>query len=76
MSRWIGFLIAILIGALILIGYGSIEAVNQFFKDSQTPVLIKIGTVAFVFGIFVLLFSVIREKFFTSKHDKYKEVHR
>ena len=68
--------IAILIGAVLLIGYGSIEAVDQFFKNTETPIIIKIGTIALVFGIGVLLFSVIREKYFTFKHDKYKEIQR
>ncbi|GBD91185.1 hypothetical protein BMS3Abin04_01911 [bacterium BMS3Abin04] len=68
--------IAISIGALILIAYGSIQAVNQFFADKQTPLIVQIGTVALVFGIIVLIFSVVREKYFTSKHDKYKEIQR
>lgn len=67
---------AISIGAIILIAYGSIQAVNQFFADKQTPLIVQIGTVALVFGIIVLIFSVIREKYFISKHDKYKEVQR
>jgi len=68
--------IAISIGAVILIAYGSIQAVNQFFADKQTPLIVQIGTVALVFGIIVLIFSVVREKYFISKHDKYKEVQR
>ena len=68
--------IAILIGAVLLIGYGSIEVVDQFFKNTEAPIIVKIGTIALVLGISVLLFSVIREKFFTSKQDKYKEIQR
>ncbi len=68
--------IAISVGALILIAYGSIQAVEQFFGDTETPVIVKIGTVALVFGLLILLFSVLREKFYTSKRDKYKEIQR
>ena len=68
--------VAISIGALILIAYGSIQAVNQFFADKQTPLIVQIGTVALVFGFVVLIFSVIREKYFISKQDKYKEIQR
>ncbi len=68
--------IAISIGALILIAYGSIQAVEEFFHDMETPLIVKIGTVILVFGFLVLLFSIIREKFFVSKHDKYKEIQR
>ncbi len=68
--------IAISIGALILIAYGSIQAVEQFFRDTQTPQIVKIGTVALIFGLLLLLFSIIREKITTSKRDKYKEIQR
>lgn len=68
--------IAILIGAALLFGYAGLEAVDQFFNNSEAPLIIKIGTVALVLGITVLLFSVVREKYFTFKHDKYKEIQR
>jgi hypothetical protein len=68
--------IAISIGAIIFFGYASIESVNAFINDTQTPPLVKIGISILFFGVLVLVFSLIREKFFTSKHDKYKEVQR
>jgi len=68
--------IAISLGVLILVAYGSIQAVEQFFQDTQTPVIVKFGTVALVFGLIILIFSIIREKIFTVKRDKYKEVQR
>lgn len=68
--------IAVSVGALILIIYGAIEAVNAFMKDMQTPGIIKFGTAAVVVGILVLLFSVLREKIYTHKKDKYREVQR
>jgi hypothetical protein len=45
-------------------------------KDTQTPGIIKFGTAAVIIGILVLLFSVLREKIYTHKKDKYKEVQR
>ncbi|MEN8192815.1 MAG: hypothetical protein ABFS12_08350 [Bacteroidota bacterium] len=68
--------IAVALGFTILIIYGSIEAVEQFFADTQTPGIIKFAVSALVIGGLVLLFSVIREKFFTHNRDKYKEVQR
>ncbi|GBD86426.1 hypothetical protein BMS3Abin03_00346 [bacterium BMS3Abin03] len=68
--------ILISIGAIIFFAYASIEAVNSFIKDTQTPPLVKIGIGILIFGILVLLFSLIREKFFITKRDKYKEVQR
>ena len=74
-ERGIGWL-GVFIGALILLGFASIEFVSQLYEDNSTPVIIKIGTVSLVFGFLVLLFSVIREKWFTHKTDKYKEIQR
>ncbi len=68
--------IAISVGAAIFFGYASIEAVGAFINDTQTPPLVKVGISILFFGVLVLVFSLLREKFFTSKHDKYKEVQR
>ena len=75
LERGIAWL-AVFVGALFLIGFASVEFVNQFYADNNTPTIIKIGTVSLVFGLLVLLFSVIREKLFTYKNDKYKEIQR
>lgn len=74
-ERGIGWL-AVFLGLLILVGFASIEFVNQLYDDNSTPVIVKIGIVSLVFGLLVLLFSVLREKFFTYKNDKYKEIKR
>lgn len=68
--------IAISIGAIIFFGYAAIQAVNSFLSDSQLPVIVKTGVGILVFGTLLLIFSLLREKLFTSKHDKYKEVQR
>ena len=68
--------IAISIGAIIFFGYASIVAVHSFINDTQTPPIVKVGISILVFGTLVLIFSLLREKFFTSKQDKYKEVQR
>ncbi len=74
-ERSLGWL-AVIVGSTILIIYGSIEAVGQFFADSQTPSIVKFAISALVIGGLVLLSSVFREKFFTHSCDKYKEVQR
>ena len=68
--------IAISIGAIIFFGYAAIETVNAFIKDTHTPPIAKVGIGILIFGVLVLLFSLLREKFFTSKRDKYKEIER
>ena len=68
--------IAISIGLFILLTYAAITAVEVFITDTETPYIVKIGIAAFVLGLLLLLFSVFREKLFTYKHDKYKEIQR
>ena len=75
LERGLGWL-AVFLGSLILIGFASIKFVESLYVDTQTPLIIKIGVVSLVFGFLVLLFSVIRERFFTSNKDKYKEIRR
>lgn len=65
------------IGVLILAGYGTYSFVEQFLlKNTEAPFLLKIGVTSLLFGILVLIFSVIREKYFVGKTDKYKEIER
>lgn len=68
--------ILVSVGAIILIGYGAFEAISEMLKDTSTPGFVKIGISTLVTGGVILLFSVIREKLFTRKHDKYKEIQR
>jgi|SRR3989304_7124987 len=68
--------IAISIGALIFFGYASFEAVNAFINDTTTPPLVKVGIGILIFGVLILIFSLLREKIFTHKRDNYKEIQR
>lgn len=68
--------IAISLGVFILLTYIAVTAVEHFFADNTTPLVVKIGIAALVLGFLLLLFSVFREKLFTYKHDKYKEIQR
>ncbi|MCB2204844.1 hypothetical protein KQI65_08840 [bacterium] len=63
-------------GALLLLGYGAVEFVEKLWLDTQAPLIVKIGIFTLAGGSFLLLFSVIRERWFTSRHDKYKKVQR
>lgn len=71
--------IAISLGATILLAYGlyhlAIEMV-AFLTDSTAPFFLRIGIVAVVIGLAILIISVLREKLTAAKHDPYKEVKR
>jgi len=65
------------IGAIILLTYGIIEWIQAVLKDVELPIFAKIGIFTLVFGFVILLISVLRERIFISRRDKYsKEVHK
>ncbi len=68
--------IAISLGLLVIFAYSSYEMVQSMINDTHTPAFVKIATAVFIFGLLVLLWSVIREKIKTSKKDKYREIQR
>ena len=68
--------ILVTLGAVVLFAWGSIEVVAALWADTQVPLIVKGGIFILAAGLFLLFFSVIRERWFTSRHDKYKEVVR
>ncbi len=68
--------ILISIAAIIILFYGALEALNRLFANHALPVLVKYAYIILVLGIVILIVSVVREKFFTYKRDKYKEIQR
>jgi len=64
------------IGAIILITYGLFKAVEAIIADPQLEGIIKIGIIAVLLGLVILLVSVAREKLFVRKSDPYKEIQR
>ncbi len=64
------------IGAIILITYGLFKAVEAIIADPQLQGIIKIGIIAVLLGLVILLVSVAREKLFIKRSDPYKEIQR
>ncbi len=74
-ERGLGWILVSL-GAMVLLGYGLWEAVNEILADTSMPGFLKWAIFALGAGGIVLLVSVVREKLFTYRHDPYKEVQR
>ncbi len=65
------------IGAIILLTYGGFKGVEGFIKDPGVAIIAKIGILAGIAGLAILFVSVLRERIFISKTDKYsKEVEK
>lgn len=64
------------LGAVTLFAWGALLAAEAIWTDSEVPLLMKIAIFSVAGGLFLLFFSIIRERWFTSRHDKYNEVIR
>lgn len=65
------------IGTMILLFWGGFKAVENLIKDPALAVFLKIAILILLAGVVILFVSVLRERIFTYKKDKYsKEVKR
>ncbi len=60
--------------AAILACYGVIQMLSTLYADSRISWIVKIGVTGLLFGLIVLTISVIRERIFAYKNDRYREV--
>ena len=58
---------------LILIA-GVFYFIRNFLMDYSVPLIIRLGTALLVMGVIILLISIIRERLFFNKNERYKEV--
>lgn len=75
LERRIGWILTS-IGAMVLLFYGAYEAISSLLQDVETPWFLKAAILTVAAGLIIVFVSVIREKFFTHKHDTYKEIQR
>ncbi len=73
MERSLGWFFTLL-GATILFLFGIYEMFSEFWNNPEIPFMIKTGTILLSSGLFWLLLSVLREKLYIAKNDKYKEI--
>jgi predicted anti-sigma-YlaC factor YlaD len=74
LERRIGWILLSL-GAISLASYGLYRLVSLLLHDG-IPLLVRIGVLALVVGLCTLLVSVLRERIFLSKSDKYERIKR
>lgn len=74
LERGLGW-IFLSIGAILLLGFGGFMLIRTFIADPTVSIVLKIGVCGVLLGIVVLLVSVLKERLFVKKYDKYsKEV--
>jgi len=75
LERGIGWIL-LSIGAIIVLAFGGWELLNNFFLDENTSFVLRLGVGAGLLGVITLLISVLRERLFARKHERYEEVER
>ena len=75
LERGVGWVLVSL-GATVLLGYLSWELMSALFADSSIPLFVSLAILAMVLGSALLLVSVIRERLFTRKSERYKGIQR
>ncbi len=63
-------------GAIILVCIGLWGMLNEFFLNDSVPLLHRFGVGALLAGGVVLLVSILRERLFARKNERYDEVER
>lgn len=69
---WILFSVA----AILLLIYGGFKAIEEIVKDPTVDIILKAGLLVLIAGLAVLLVSVLRERLYIQKKDRYKDVRR
>lgn len=75
MERGLGWILFSM-GAIVLSAFALWEFSQQWLSDSAIPVWVRISGVSMVLGLVILLVSVIREKVFLYKNERYKDIQR
>lgn len=75
LERKIGWIL-LSIGTIMLASYALYHLVAEVFFDHDLPIVVSLGIVALVIGLCTLLVSVLRERIFLSKSDKYERIRR
>jgi predicted anti-sigma-YlaC factor YlaD len=69
---WIVFSVA----AILLTIYGGFKLIEEMIKDPDIETMLKVGLLALIVGLAILFVSVLRERFYFWKRDRYKDIRR
>jgi len=71
-AGWILFSVA----GILLLMYSGFKLVEELVKDPTVDIILKAGVVVLIAGLAILFVSVLRERIYFCKKDRYKDVKR
>lgn len=69
---WVVFSVA----AILLLIYGGFKMIEEIITDPTIGMLLKGGLLMLIAGLAILFVSILRERLFIQKKDRYKDVRR
>jgi predicted anti-sigma-YlaC factor YlaD len=75
LERGIGWIL-VSIGAMILLFFSGYHVLREIILDPDLPLVVKGGILCGLAGVVVLLVSLIRERVFVNKRERYKEIEK
>ena len=69
---WIVFSVA----AILLTIYGGFKLIEEMIKDPDIETMLKVGLLVLTAGLAILFVSVLRERLYIWRKDRYKDVRR
>jgi len=75
LERKIGWIL-VSMGIILLLSYSLYELVVGVFLKHDIPMVVRIGILALLAGLCTLLVSVLRERLFLARSDKYERIKR
>jgi predicted anti-sigma-YlaC factor YlaD len=75
LERGIGWIL-VSIGAMILLFFAGYQMLKGIIMDPSMPLIVKGGILCGTGGVVVLLVSLIRERLFVNKRERYKEIEK
>jgi predicted anti-sigma-YlaC factor YlaD len=75
LERGIGWIL-VSIGAMILLFFTGYQALKGLILDPSLPLIIKAAIICGLAGVIVLLVSLVRERLFVNKRERYKEIEK
>jgi hypothetical protein len=64
------------VAAIFLVIYGGFKAIEELIKDSTVELTLKIGLLTLIAGLAILFVSILRERLYFWRRDRYKDVRR
>lgn len=75
LERGIGWIL-LSVGAIIVLFFGAVKMVESVLRHPAIPLILRVGLLALLGGIVILLVSIAREHIFLRKRERYKEIER